>query len=100
MPEPIYSPAPAADFVLPFDLPQVGLSGRGVRLEETSARALRAHVLPGPAARSAGDAWALTVILGASLKLDGRLTVQTKSDGPLDLITVDYYGAEKGHSIG
>jgi molecular chaperone Hsp33 len=100
MPEQTYSPAPAADFVLPFDLPQVGLRGRVVRLEETSARALSAHVLPEAAARIAGEALALTVILGTSLKLDGRLTVQTKSDGPLDLITVDYYGAEKGHSIG
>ena len=29
-----------------------------------------------------------------ALKLDGRLTVQTKSDGPLDLITADYFGVE------
>jgi molecular chaperone Hsp33 len=100
MPERIYSPAPAADFVLPFDLPQVGLRGRVVRLEETSARALSAHVLPEAAARVAGEALALTAILGTSLKLDGRLTVQTKSDGPLDLITVDYYGAEEGLAIG
>jgi len=100
MPEKDYSPAPAADFVLPFDLPQVGLRGRVVRLEETSARALSAHVLPEAAARIAGEALALTAILGTSLKLDGRLTVQTKSDGPLDLITVDYYGADEGHSIG
>jgi molecular chaperone Hsp33 len=100
MPEPIYSPAPAADFVLPFDLPQVGLRGRVVRLEETSARALSAHLLPEAAARIAGEALALTAILGTSLKLDGKLTLQTKSDGPLDLITVDYYGAEEGQAIG
>jgi molecular chaperone Hsp33 len=100
MPERTYTPAPAADFVLPFDLPDVGLRGRVVRLEETSARALSAHLLPEPAARAAGEALALAAILGTSLKLDGRLTLQTKSDGPLDLIAVDYYGAEEGLAIG
>lgn len=100
MPEKPYTPAPAADFVLPFDLPQVGLRGRVVRLDATSARALSAHLLPEAAARVTGETLALAAILGTSLKLDGRLTVQTKSDGPLDLVTVDYYGAESGRPIG
>jgi molecular chaperone Hsp33 len=100
MPDNPYSPAPAADFVLPFDLPDVGLRGRMVRLEETSARALSAHLLPEAAARVAGETLALAAILGTSLKLDGRLTVQTKSDGALDLVTVDYYGAESNLPIG
>ena len=100
MPDKPYSPAPAADFVLPFDLPDVGLRGRMVRLEESSARALSAHVLPEPVTRVAGETLALAAILGTSLKLDGRLTVQTKSDGPLDLVTVDYYGAEDDLAIG
>ena len=100
MPETSYVPAPAADFVLPFDLPQVGLRGRLVRLDESSARALGAQALPEAAARIAGEAAALTVMLGTSLKLDGRLTLQTKSDGPLDLVAVDYYGAENDVPIG
>ncbi len=100
MPEQNYTPAPAADFVLPFDLPLAGLRGRLVRLDETSARALGAHPLPEEAARVAGEALALSAILGTSLKLDGRLTLQTKSDGPLDLVAVDYYGAQGGEPIG
>ncbi|MBV9329945.1 MAG: Hsp33 family molecular chaperone HslO [Alphaproteobacteria bacterium] len=95
-----YIPAPAADFVLPFDLPQVGLRGRLVRLDESTARALSAQLLPEAVARVAAEAMALSVILGTSLKLDGRLTLQTKSDGPLDLVAVDYYGAEEGAPIG
>jgi molecular chaperone Hsp33 len=81
------------DFVLPFDLPKAGVRGRLVRLDATSARALSAHALPEEAARVTGEALALTALLGSALKLDGRLTLQTKSDGPLDLVTVDYYGA-------
>ena len=81
------------DFVLPFDLPKVGVRGRFVRLDATSTRALSAHTLPEDAARVTGEALALSAILGSALKLDGRLTLQTKTDGPLDLVTVDYYGA-------
>ena len=43
----------------------------------------------------AGEALALAALLGTALKLDGRLTVQTKGDGPLDLVTADYYGADE-----
>lgn len=100
MPEQTYTPAPAADFVLPFDLPAAGLRGRLVRLDAASARALSAHALPEIAARAAGEALALSAILGTALKLDGRLTVQTKSRGPLDLIAADYYGAEDGRAAG
>ncbi len=95
-----YVPAPPADFVLPFDLPEVGLRGRLVRLDTTSAQALTAHALAEPAARVTGEALALAAILGSALKLDGRLTLQTKSDGPLDLVTVDYRGAEEGRPAG
>src|SRR5665213_2060492 len=38
--------------------------------------------------------------LGSALKLGGRLTVQTKSDGALDLAASDYYGAEEGRIAG
>ena len=100
MPKSEYQRAPAADFVLAFDLPDVGLRGRLVRLDVSSARALSAHKLPEPAARVAGETLALAAMLGTSLKLDGRLTVQTKSDGPLDLVSADYFGAAADKPIG
>lgn len=88
-----YQNAPAGDFVLPFDVVEAGVRGRFVRLDATSARALSVHALPEPAARLAGEVLVLATLLGTALKLDGRLTVQTKSNGPLDLIAADYYGA-------
>jgi len=100
MPKTEYQRAPRADFVLPFDLPDVGLRGRIVRLDLSSAQALSAHELPEDAARVAGETLALAAILGTSLKLDGRLTVQTKSDGPLDLVAADYFGSRDGAPIG
>lgn len=95
-----YRPAPPADFVLPFDLPNSGLRGRLVRLSAVSTRALEAHVLPEPAARVAAEACVLSTLLGSALKLEGRLTLQTKSSGPLDLLAADYYGAEEGRPAG
>lgn len=100
MTAPAYRPAPPADFVLPFDLPRLGFRGRLVRLDAVSARALEAHRLPEPAARVAGEACVLAALLGSALKLNGRLTVQTKSSGPLDLVTTDYYGPESERPAG
>lgn len=92
--------APAGDFVLPFDIAKAGVRGRFARLDAASARALEAHKLPEAPARIAGEALALASLLGSALKLDGRLTVQTKSSGPLDLITADYYGAGQDRARG
>lgn len=93
-------PSPYGDFVLPFDIAKAGVRGRLVRLDAASARALSAHALPEAAARIAGETVALGALLGTALKLDGRLTVQTKGDGPLDLITADYYGADETKARG
>src|SRR3954468_10472667 len=92
--------SPYGDFVLPFDIAKAGVRGRLVRLDASSARALSAHVLPEPAARVTGEMVALGALLGTALKLDGRLTIQTKGDGPLDLVTADYYGADENRPRG
>jgi len=91
-----FSIAPGGDFVLPFDIAKAGVRGRLVRLDLSSTRALSAHALPEAASRVAGEALALGVLLGTALKLNGRLSVQTKSDGPLNLVMADYYGADSG----
>ena len=96
----IFSAVPAGDFVLPFDIAKAGVRGRLVRLDLASARALSAHALPEAAARVVGESLALSVLLGTALKLDGRLTVQTKSDGPLDLVAADYYGDDDDKARG
>src|ERR1700733_2901652 len=100
MPDKMEPSSPHGDFVLPFDIAKAGVRGRVVRLDASSARALSAHALPEPAARVAGEVVALGALLGTALKLDGRLTIQTKGDGPLDLVTADYYGADENRHRG
>ena len=100
MAQPHYTPAPSADFVLPFDLPDVGLRGRLLRLDSVSTRALAAHPLPEPGQRVLAEALALSALLGSALKLEGRLSVQTKGDGPLSLLVTDYFagGGLRGYA--
>src|SRR4051812_19893277 len=96
-PLPSTTPVPAAVFGLPFSFPKLVIPAALGRFKSVSARALAAHELPESANRVLGEALVLTAMLGSSLKLDGRLTLQTKSSGPLDLLTVDYYGAGDTH---
>src|SRR5271154_4729080 len=97
---PDYKLAPPGDFVLAFDLPRAHIRGRLVRLDAVSARALEAHQLPEAASRLVAEASVLAALFGSALKLSGRLTVQTQSNGPLELITADYYGADDEHAAG
>jgi molecular chaperone Hsp33 len=100
MAESHYIAAPSADFVLPFDLPAVGLRGRLLRLEAVSTRALAAHPLPEAGQRVLAEALALSALLGSALKLEGRLSVQTKGNGPLNLLVTDYFagGGLRGYA--
>jgi molecular chaperone Hsp33 len=95
-----YRPAPSADFVLPFELPALGLRGRFIRLDSVSSRALSAHPLPEAAQRVLAEALVLAALLGSALKFEGRLSVQLKSNGPLDLLVTDYFaGATPGGGL-
>src|SRR3569833_3069105 len=100
MPDKVDSNSPYGDFVLPFDIAKAGVRGRLVRRDASSARSLCAHALPEPAARVTGELVALGVLLGTALKQDERLTIQTKGDGQLDLVTADYYGADENRHRG
>jgi molecular chaperone Hsp33 len=100
MTEPQYTPAPAADFVLPFDLPDVGLRGRILRLDAVSTRALAAHPLPEAGQRVLAEALGLSALLGSALRFEGRLSVQTKGGGPLNLLVTDFFagGGLRGYA--
>ncbi|MEY4879475.1 MAG: hypothetical protein RJB62_944 [Pseudomonadota bacterium] len=86
-----YTLAPPADFVLPFDLPALGLRGRVARLDAVSSRALSVHPLPEPAQRILAESLLLSALLGSAIKLEGRLSVQLKGDGPLSMLVSDYF---------
>lgn len=78
------------DMVLPFAVEPLDLRGRIVRLGPAVDRILAQHAYPPQVARLVGEAAALTALLGASLKFEGRLQLQTKSDGVVDMLVVDF----------
>jgi len=85
--------APAAtadDSVLPFEVAALDLRGRVARLGPAVNAILTARDYPAPVAKLLGEAIVLTVLLGSSLKLDGRFILQTQSDGPVRMLVVDF----------
>ena len=80
----------ADDVVLPFAVEALDTRGRVVRLGRAIDTILSRHGYPDAVARALGEAAALTVLLGASLKFEGRFQLQTKSDGAIEMIVVDF----------
>ncbi|TAL81815.1 MAG: Hsp33 family molecular chaperone [Beijerinckiaceae bacterium] len=78
------------DRVLPFAVEPLDLRGRVVRLGSSIDQILGQHDYPAPVARLLGEAAVLTVLLGSSLKFEGRLQLQTRSDGPVNMLVVDF----------
>lgn len=78
------------DHVVPFQVEGLDVRGRAVQLGPMLDAILERHNYPLPVARLVAETVVLTVLLGTSLKFDGKLIVQTKSDGPVDLVVADF----------
>jgi molecular chaperone Hsp33 len=78
------------DAVLPFSVEPLDLRGRVVRLGPAIDALISRHGYPDAVARVVGEAAALTVLLGSALKFEGRFQLQTKTDGPIEMIVVDF----------
>jgi molecular chaperone Hsp33 len=81
---------PADDLILPFQADQAEVFGRLVKLGPTVDTILSRHDYPESVSRLLGEAVALTALLGASLKSDGKFILQASTDGPVDLLVADY----------
>ena len=97
MPQPdvaIPSRAPAEvsadDTVQPFEVSALDLRGRVVRLGPAVDTILTGHDYPQPVAKLLGEAIVLGVLLGTALKFEGRFILQTKTDGPVGMLVVDF----------
>jgi molecular chaperone Hsp33 len=78
------------DQVLPFAVEPLDIRGRVVRLGPAVDHILAQHAYPPPVARLVGEAAALTALLGSSLKFEGRFQMQTRTNGAIDMLVVDY----------
>ena len=86
--------APAAtsadDTILPFKVEALDLRGRVVRFGPAIDAILSRHSYPAPVAKLLGEGIVLTVLLGSTLKFEGRFILQTQSDGPVRMLVIDY----------
>jgi len=80
----------APDFARSFQIEGMNVRGRIVHLTDLVDRVLAAHAYPDSVSRVVGEALALAALLGTSLKFEGMLTLQTRSDGPLRMIVADF----------
>jgi molecular chaperone Hsp33 len=80
----------ADDTILPFQVEALDLRGRVVRFGPAIDTILSRHRYPTPVAKLLGESIVLTVLLGSTLKFEGRFILQTQSDGPVRMLVVDY----------
>ncbi|CAN2534486.1 33+kDa+chaperonin [Methylocapsa aurea] len=84
------SPFAEDDSLLPFAVEPLDLRGRLVRLGPSVTSILTHYDYPPSVARLLGEAAALTALLGSLIESHGRFQLQTRGDGPVDMIVVDF----------
>jgi len=94
---PIRAPSaiPVDDAVLPFEVDALDLRGRLTRLGPALDEILAKHDYPVPVGKLLGEAIVLTTLLGSSLKFDGRFILQTRTDGPVSFLIVDFKAPDR-----
>ena len=80
------------DMVLPFQLDRPDIRGRVARLDGVLDQVLRQHAYPAPIEALVAEAALLTALIGQSVKLRWKLSLQVRGNGPARLIATDYYG--------
>src|SRR6516165_13971 len=78
------------DIVLPFAVESLSTRGRLVRLGPAIDQLLKRHEYPEAASKLVAEAATLAALLGSTLKTSGRFQLQTKSDGPVTMLLVDF----------
>ena len=78
------------DHVVPFEVGPLDVRGRAVQLGPMLDAILSRHDYPEPVARLLAEACVVTVLLGTSLKFEGKFILQTRTDGPVDMLVADF----------
>jgi molecular chaperone Hsp33 len=78
------------DAVRPFVVEALDVRGRTIQMGPALDAILARHDYPPVVSRLLAEAIVLAVLLGSSLKIDGRFTLQTETNGPVDMLVVDY----------
>ena len=87
------------DSVLPFQLDGSDMRGRVARLDGVLEGILRQHDYPPQVEALVAEMALLTALIGQTIKLRWKLSLQVQSKGAVRMIATDYYGPdEEGRS--
>ncbi|TRD20584.1 Hsp33 family molecular chaperone HslO [Palleronia caenipelagi] len=79
------------DTVLPFQLDRSDIRGRLARVDGVMDQVLAQHDYPPVIEALVAEAVMLTALIGQTIKLRWKLSLQVRGDGPARLIATDYY---------
>jgi molecular chaperone Hsp33 len=82
------------DTVLPFQLDNSDIRGRIARLDTALGGILEQHNYPPQVEALVAEMALLTALIGQTMKLRWKLQLQVQSNGPVRMISTDYYGPE------
>ena len=83
------------DTVLPFQLEKSDIRGRLARLDGVLTGVLKQHSYPPVVEALVAEMTLLTALIGQTIKLRWKLSLQVQSNGPVKMISTDYYAPEK-----
>lgn len=87
------------DTVLPFQLDASDIRGRVARLDGVLDGILKQHDYPPQVEALVAEMALLTAMIGQTIKLRWKLSLQVQSKGAVRMIATDYYGPEKEGDI-
>lgn len=80
------------DAILPFQLDRADIRGRFVRLTRALDEILSQHAYPPTIEALVAEATLLTALIGQTVKLRWKLSLQIRGNGAVKLIATDYFG--------
>ncbi|MEC3860685.1 Hsp33 family molecular chaperone HslO [Mesobacterium sp. TK19101] len=83
------------DTVLPFQLDASDIRGRVARLDGVLSGILKQHNYPPQVEALIAEMALLTALIGQTIKLRWKLSLQVQTKGAVRMIATDYYGPEK-----
>jgi molecular chaperone Hsp33 len=83
------------DTVLPFQLDVSDIRGRVARLDGALEKVLSQHDYPPAIEALVAETALLAALIGPTVKLRWKLSIQVRGDGPARIIAADYYAPEE-----
>ncbi|WP_374300078.1 Hsp33 family molecular chaperone HslO [Paracoccus sp. (in: a-proteobacteria)] len=83
------------DTVLPFQLDRSDIRGRVVRLDGVLDHILSRHDYPAPVSAMVAELALLVALIGPTVKLRWKLSLQVRGNGAIRTLAADYYAPER-----